>query len=148
MLSFNAILDAVVDLLNERFPADKIYTNLVRKGFSRPSFLVELEKIEMEDASAATLELSVPVKVTVFTEVDECHDSHMEGLVRRMAAVQELFAVEGLRVNDRVLHVGMVEGECNYDYAEVTVPLHYLDDRPGGREWPLMGEIGARVETR
>lgn len=145
MLTPKEIMDAVQELLEERFPEEKVYRNLTPTGFSRPSWLIYLGPIAMLDASAGCLEVRASMKVTAFVTVDEYHNSHMDELQRRMMAVQELFAVEGLRVSDRVLHVVGNTGESQFDFAEVTVTLHYQDDRPGAEDWPLMGEIQVSV---
>ena len=120
--------------------------NRVPVEFDRPSFLVELGPVEMLDASYACLELKATVVVTAFVEADDYHNSHVPDLMQRMAVVQELFAVEGLRVEDRVLHVIANKGNCQFDYAEASVTFQYQDDRPGGEDWPLMGEVNVNMK--
>lgn len=146
MLSFSAIIDAAEGLLRERFPGEAYYRERVPVDFVRPSFLTELGPTEMADASWECLEVQAVVKVTAFAPVDEYQNSSAEELMRRMAAVQELFGVEGLRVGDRVLHVAANKGNCQLDYAEVTVTFKYQDDRPtSGKDWPLIETV--RVKT-
>ena len=148
MLSFSRILSEGKALLEERFPGDEVYTNLTPNGFQRPSFLIELGEIHMVDASEDMLRVTMPLVVTAFVAVDSYHNSDMEELLTRMAAVQELFAISGLQIQDRVLHVVGNKAEYNWDFAEVTITLDYLDDRPGGEEWPLMGEIKTKTELK
>ena len=95
----------------------------------------------MLDASCACLEVKATVVVTAFVEADDYYNSHVPDLMTRMGAVQELFAVDGLQVEDRFLHVTANKGNCQFDYAETSITFQYQDDRPGGDEWPLMGEI-------
>lgn len=153
MLSPNKIMDAVEELIGERFPSETFYRNVTPVEFTRPSFLIAYGPQKMQDASADTLELEVAVVIDIFAQADKRNNSPVEELLRRMMAVQELFAVEGLRVGGaedperRVLHVKANTGACNFDYAEVTIVLNYLDDRPTeGKSWPLMGEV--EVETK
>lgn len=146
MLPFSDIVEAVKDLVKERFPKWTPYTNLAPKNYKRPSFLVQLGGVEMLDASQACLELEVGVGVLLFTEVDNYGNSKAEELIPALAAVQELFAVEGLRVGDRVLHVTGVRGEPQLDYAQVDLAFHYQDDRPAAGEWPLISEVNINIE--
>lgn len=157
MLKPNEIMDAVGELIRERFPGENIYRNITPIGFTRPSFLIAYGPQKMQDASAGALELETALVVTAFAQVGEYNNSPVEELLRRMMAVQELFAVEGLRVGNRegaesrVLHVKGNTGVCNFDYAEVTIVLNYLDDRPGdGRQWPRIEavEVKTNLEGR
>ena len=146
MLSFSTITQAVQELVAERYPETPIYMNRVPVEFDRPSFLVELGPVEMLDASCACLELKVTVVITAFVEADDYYNSHVPDLMTRMGAVQELFAVDGLQVEDRFLHVTANKGNCQFDYAETSITFQYQDDRPGGDEWPLMGEIQTKIK--
>lgn len=145
MLTVKETMDAVEEILRERFPEEPVYRNLTPTGFVRPSFLLVYGPRGMTDASCGTLEVTAAVTVTAFVPVDEYHNSHIDALQERAAAVQELFAVEGLRVVDRVLSVTGSTAVCNFDFAEIEIKLRYQDDRPGAGEWPLMGEVDVRV---
>lgn len=146
MVELTKIVEAVQGLIGERFPGEEVHTGRVPSGFTRPSFLVELGPVELADASCGCLELKVAVKATAFVEADEYGNSHVPELLRRMAALQELFAAEGLRVEDRVLSLQKSVGNCQFDYAEVTATLQYQDDRPGEKDWPLMGDIRTKIK--
>lgn len=146
MLELQAVIEAVKGLLEERFPGEPRYTEILPKGFQRPSSLVESGPVELTDASAECLEVTAGIKVTLFAKVDSYHNSNSAELSRRMMSVLELFAVGYLEVGDRRLHVIGNVGKCGLDYAEVTLSLRYQDDRPGGEEWPLMGEVQTIVE--
>lgn len=149
MVSSIEILDAVAELLEERFSGEPVYRNITPMGFARPSALVTYVSQRMTDASCAALEIESSVLVTVFVAVDEYYNSHMDELVRRMTVVQELFAVEGLRVADRVLHVTGNAGVANFDFAEVALTLRYQDDRPRpGRDWPLIEEVSINTTIK
>lgn len=146
MLSFLAITEAVKGLVEERYPENTVYMERVPVDFARPSFLVELGPVEMLDASCGCLEVKATVVVTAFVEADDYYNSHVPDLMTRMGAVQELFAVDGLQVEDRFLHVTANKGNCQFDYAETSITFQYQDDRPGGDEWPLMGEIQTKIK--
>lgn len=149
MISINEILTAVKGLLCERFtdiPQERAYTNLTPSEFERPALLAAGGKLEMADASRECVQVTLPVVIDFFEAVDTYDNSHIETLTARLTAALELFAVEGLRVGDRVLHVVKCTGEYNSDRAEATITLQYEDDRPGGQEWPLMREIKTTIK--
>lgn len=149
MLTPKEIVDAVAGLLEERFPGDPVYRNITPIGFQRPSSLVTYTTQRMTDASYNAVEIEAGVSLVVFVAVDEYHNSHMDELVRRMSAAQELFAVEGLRVGDRVLHVTGNAGIPNFDYAEIAITLRYQDDRPTqGQDWPLIEEVSINTTIK
>ena len=129
MVAIKDILDSVEELLQERFPGHKAYRSLVRQGFARPSFLVAAGKQTMADATARAVERTAQVAITLFAPVDDYHDSHLDMLAEALASAMELFSCRAIAVGDRYLDVGDVAGEVGYDYAELTVPLSWQDDR-------------------
>ena len=52
MLSVKSILAELKEDLEEQLPGSTGHINVIRKGFDRPAFLVELEKMTMDDATA------------------------------------------------------------------------------------------------
>ena len=129
MVKTKAILDSVEQIMQERFPALKAYRNLVRKNFSRPSFLVSARKQTMEDATFRSVERTAQIKVVLFVPVDDYHDSHMDTLAGLLTTAMELFSCRAIEVGERYLDVGNVAGEIFYDCAELTFTLSWQDDR-------------------
>ena len=117
------------ELLQERFPQHKAYRNLVRQGFQRPSFLVAAGRQTMADATARTVERTAQVTVTLFAAVDDYHDSQAEALAGQLSSAMELFSVGAIQAGDRYLDVGTVSGTVGWDFAELTIPLSWQDDR-------------------
>ncbi len=147
MLTAKETMDAVEQILLERFQDGPVYRNLTPRKYTRPSFLLGYGPSVMEDASAYTMLVTATVTITVFVPVDEYGNSHMDELQARAAGVQELFAVEGLRVGDRVLRVTRNTAMCNFDYAEVQVSLQYHDDRPAeGHSWPFVENVEMNIK--
>lgn len=146
MLTPNELLDAVKSVLKERFPGETIYTNVAPKDFDRPSFLVFCGPVKIMDASAATIEVAVSISVTAFLKTDARNNSVVESLLERMMAVLELFAIDGLEVGERVLHLTGPTGVCSFDDAEITIPVQYFDDRPEREEpWETMEDVAVRT---
>ena len=148
MVSFNHVLAAVKQLLEIRFPGEDVYTNLTPANFKRPSWLVSFGEVNMGDASFACVDIALPVTVTAIVEEDEYHNSHFEELSRRMQSAMELLAMTSLAVDGRHLRVGDVTGDMNYDFASLTIPLSYQDDRPNGVEYPLITDVSVSYQTK
>lgn len=129
MLRVNDILLAVEALTQERFPSLSAYRNVVRKGFKRPSFLTEVGKQTMEDATRWTVDRTAQVKITFFETVDDYHDSQIETLSDRLTVALELFSCAAIQVGDRYLDIRAIAGEVFNDYAELTFTLSWQDDR-------------------
>lgn len=129
MLRVNDILLAVEALTQERFPSLSAYRNVVRKGFKRPSFLTEVGKQTMEDATRWTVDRTAKVKITFFETVDDYHDSQIETLSDRLTVALELFSCAAIQVGDRYLDIRATAGEVFNDYAELTFTLSWQDDR-------------------
>lgn len=129
MLRVNDILLAVEALTQERFPSLSAYRNVVRKGFKRPSFLTEVGKQTMEDATRWTVDRTAKVKITFFETVDDYHDSQIETLSDRLTVALELFSCAAIQVGDRYLDISATAGEVFNDYAELTFTLSWQDDR-------------------
>ena len=129
MLRVNDILLAVEALTQERFPSLSAYRNVVRKGFKRPSFLTEVGKQTMEDATRWTVDRTAQVKITFFETVDDYHDSQIETLSDRLSVALELFSCAAIQVGDRYLDIRATAGEVFNDYAELTFTLSWQDDR-------------------
>lgn len=149
MLRINEILDAVAELTAERFPGLTAYRNLVRKNFERPSFLVEVGRQTMEDATRRTVERTAQVKVTFFEPVDDYHDSQIEGLSDRLTVALELFSGGAIQVDDRYLDLSNAAGEVFNDYAELTFDLSWQDDRKLSEvEGALMAQFDFEIHEK
>lgn len=129
MVRIKSILDTVEQMMQERFPALKAYRNLVRKNFSRPSFIVSAGKQTMEDATFRAVDRTARVVVALFVPVDDYHDSNMDDLADLLTAAMELFSCRAVAVGDRYLDVENVVGETDLDYAELSFTLSWQDDR-------------------
>lgn len=129
MLKLSEILDSVEELMKERFPTLKAYRDPARKNFDRPSYLVTAGKQTMEGATARTVDRTAQVTVSIFEAVDDYHDSQAEALAGRLSSAMELFSVGAIQAGDRYLDVGTVSGTVGWDFAELTIPLSWQDDR-------------------
>ena len=150
MLTSNELLDSVKEALKQLNPDFERYTNLVPEGFERPSYLVEAGAGDTADFTCGTLEVTQEVKVTVFVPVNEYDHSHVEALHTRTDELQRLFLsaclAAGQNGDECELYPQATHKEVGYDYGEVTVSFRWEDTRPiPGRDFPMMGEVDARV---
>ena len=148
MVKIKSIVDAVSELMQERFPTLTAYRNMVRQNFQRPSFLVAAQKQTMADSTSRTVDRTSQIKITLFVPVDDYHDSQMDELADLLADAMELFSCRVIGVGDRYLDVGDVSGTVEYDYAELVVPLSWQDDRElHEQEYQPATEIDLTIEV-
>ena len=147
MLSLDSILQAVKISVEDRFPGETCYKNMVPTQFSRPSFLVEFVKSTMQDASAHVLQVTASIKVTAFVEVDAYYNSQVEDLACRLISLQELFCGCSIQAEDRLIHFGTAQGSIpGLDFAECTFEATYMDQRPSSTEaWPMVKTVNTNI---
>ena len=152
MLDYSAILDGAERLLVERFPGAPVYRDRTPKDFARTSFLVTFDAIVMDESTPSLVQVEPVLMVTGFPSVDGYGNAASSDLLTVMASIQELFA-DGVPVlvddkdDRRVLHRGVITGQYEADYVTVKIPLSYMDHRPQGEEWPLMGDVSLTIKT-
>lgn len=145
---------AIAQALEETFPGETVYHDIVRRDFARPSSLVVLDKVELDPASfgLAAVELRFQWKLTTFAKVDEVHDSHLPELTARAMALLALFGQGYVKVADRALKVRSATADTGgYDAAEVSVVLTLTVDRgefTPGEMLDIMRALNTRFETK
>lgn len=145
---------AIAQALEETFPGETVYHDIVRRDFARPSSLVVLGKVELDPASfgLAAVELRFQWKLTTFAKVDEVHDSHLPELTARAMALLALFGQGYVKVADRALKVRSATADTGgYDAAEVTAALTLTVDRgefTPGEMLDIMRALNTRFETK
>ena len=140
---------AIAQALEETFPGETVYHDIVRRDFARPSSLVELDPLSM---GMAAVGLRYHYKLTTFTKVDEVHDSHLPELTARALALLAIFGRGYLKVEDRALKVQSATAATGgYDAAEVSVVLTLTVDRgefTPGEMLDIMRALNTRFETK
>ena len=92
MVTLNAIIKSINDLLVVKFPDDTVYVNLLPKDFKRPSSLIRIDDATRTDANRTTVHWIVDVSVTGFVEINGHYQSEVERLLERQDGIMELFA--------------------------------------------------------
>lgn len=127
----NLIVERIKQLLEKTYPNEPVYVDQLPQDFERPSFLLEAVKREVKDVNIGLIQVTLTLKITCFSAVDEYGDCSREELNQRMDGVQSLFCSGTLAVDDRALKITSVPGAGEIDFAAVTVTLSYVDSRPG-----------------
>lgn len=142
MIQRTEIQTAVEAQLLSLFPALKghLYRNRVPVDFARPAAMTLLQSDTMECRSHDTVVRSITALVTLFCPVDEYHNSDVDTLSAMSDAVLEHFSAPGMEVGDRWLDIGKVSSNVQYDYAEVSIPLSWDDDRAMSKETTALME--------
>ena len=142
MITRAEIQEEVEKQLLKLFPGldGHLYRNRVPVDFERPAAMTLLQGDTMECRSHDTVARSVTALVTLFCPVDEYHNSDMDALSAMSDAALEHFSALGIEVGDRWLDIGKVSSNVQYDYAEVSIPLSWDDDRAMSKETTALME--------
>ena len=154
-MEISALMDAVEQALQDRFPEENVYRDRLPKDFQRPSFVLKLGKAKTEAANINLVRKTAIVLVTCFAAMDEYGESSQEELAQREEAVLDLFAGRVWQVGDRCPAVRVGKGQGDPDLAEVRAEFSWLDVRPGYRDpeapgagqAPLMEDFALDVDV-
>lgn len=128
MLTIKQVLDAVAAVVAAVFPGEPVQADMVPVEFERPSSWIEMTDSSMETESKFSVSRTMIVTVTRFCTVDDYHNSQTERLANDLMLLQTALAQGTLAVGDRYLDIGRVSGKYGADYAQLSIPLSWLDD--------------------
>lgn len=153
MLTPQDIMERLKEMVEEAFPGEAVYLDLVTSESQRPSTLIALEEYEGEvHFSTGGVELRPVITMTTFVEVDEYHHSHLAELHRRQARLVGLLLSGYIRIGDRAPKIAKpIKLGGGYDYDTVTVTFGYTLSRKdflAQAQVPLMERLQIREEVR
>ena len=128
MLKVQDILEAGVLVAQALWPGGTVYINTVPVNFVRPPCLVEVDSMTLEPSGRREGERTANLRVTRFQKVDDYHNTQVELLAEELTLMLAKFSGPSIPVEDRWLRVGKCTGRYENDYAELTVPLSWVDD--------------------
>lgn len=141
---------AIRKSLEEQFPGEPVYENKTPKNFQRPSNLVELMGIRLDEFKPGAVTLLFTYKITDFVSVDSYYNSDMALLdFRTMTIVGWVFGAGNLKVGDRYPTVVSVTTQHNFDYTETTAVLSATFDREDfapSETLPLMEQLSLNLK--
>lgn len=140
------IMDGMIRRLRDRWPEMICYTDYVPQGFERPAFLVEVGKVVQEEAGGFDTRFTMEGKITIYLETDLYHHSHVPALCQREAEVMALFSHGYFPVGDRNPHVDRIQGEHDYDKAQVALSISFSERWSGEEQYPLLQNVSVRIK--
>jgi len=147
MLTVKQILDAIETQLEMVFPGVQQYRNQVPANFDRPSMMTRISGLTMAMRTNTTVQRTALATVTLFCSVDDYHNTDVDALYLMADKVMEHFSAPVLPAADRYLDIGRVSCNPQADYAEITIPLEWDDDRVVQREeHEMMQSVHLRME--
>ena len=145
------IMDALAELIRDKFPGEEVYMDRAPVDFKRPSTLVELGQCKTDiHMGTQAVELRPVVLITTFVVVDEYHNSHLRELNRRQMVLTGLLLPGYLRVQDRAPKVAGLELEGGWDYATAKATFSYTLSRADFEtipQAPVMEDLHTRMEA-
>jgi len=142
----NIVMDAINQLIAEKFPTDTVYVNLIPRDFKRPSTLIELDTWDPRPAGKSLLDVTAAFALTCYMDVDGHYNTDTQRLIQRQYEVMDLFAKGYMKVTDRNLEVVAAPGGMSFADCFIDLRFNYFDDRPDVAEVPpLMETIEANM---
>ena len=153
MITPKDIQAAIVVRVEQQFPGEPVYEDLTPRDFARPSNLVALDGLDLDQGPAAsTLTILYTFRLTTFSQVDEVHNSHFPVLDFRAMMLMSLFGQGYLQVGDRAPKVRKCTANTKpYDYAEVLVQIAQGYDRSefeSGQAYQIMEDLTLTTKTK
>lgn len=150
MVKRSEIAAAAERELRQLFPGlEAVYHDLVPTQFTRPSAMIALSGETMALRTLHTVARSVDLTLLLFCPVDAYHKADRYVLSAMADCTMEHFSAPGLPVAGRVLDIGAIKAVVGADYAELTVPLSWDDDRVQAKETAqLLEKVRLRIQTK
>ena len=148
MIALLDISDALKAMLKTLEPESEVYQHFKPDNFVRPSFLVDLGKVQVVEMNKPYLGFSLKVTLVGFETVDPYHHSQIDTLIQRMASVLALFYDGYFPVGDRNPHVEALAGDLGLDYFEVDLTVEWSEELLDENTLPLMRDLYLKVEDK
>lgn len=152
MITPSDIQAAIKERLQKTFPGEVVYEDLTPRNFTRPSNLVELSRITVEQAGSSVVRFLFQYKINTFAEVDDIHNTHLAVLDFRSMMILTAFSDPRIKVLDRSPAISScVADTSGYDYATVTLTVAHSYDRSEltpEEIYPIMEDLALRTKTK
>lgn len=149
MVKRSEIAAAAERELRQLFPGlEAVYHDLVPTQFTRPSAMIALSGETMALRTLRTVARSVDLTLLLFCPVDAYHKADRQVMSAMADCTMEHFSAPGLPVDGRVLDIGTIKVVVGTDYAELTIPLSWDDDRRAQEDTAqLLERVQLRIQT-
>lgn len=142
MISVKDIMEKVVQVLKENYPAFDCYLHTMPENANGPSFNIYLEADRSEDNNRLQTNETTSIGIVYRPPAQEepIEDEMTQGAV--YSTVKNIFRKGYFEIGGRALKVVLIRGGKQENDIYLIVKLVYSDDRPRNEEtYPLMGEV-------
>lgn len=147
MVSVKNITDAVNAELVKAFPGAQAHIDACPENFSRPAYLIALNKVSRSSANKSTQSVQAIVIVTYFGELDDKGVCDRDALHDAQNNIFKIFAEGCFAVGDRHLQVAAAGADGPEGATAVAATFSFFDDRGIAAEaLPAMGTVGLTVK--
>lgn len=144
MLKLSELLAAGDALAAKLWPGGTIYHDIVQLDGVRPAAYVEILEPAVVSESGRLVSCTAKLQLTRCVEVDGYHRAETEQLLEVLQQMLDVGSSPSLVVGQRAVHVGVCSGRLGADYAQITLPLSWMDDLNRG---PDSGQVCEKMES-
>jgi hypothetical protein len=133
--------------LVKAYPTNAVYIDLCPEEFSRPSFLIELIKVDRQQVNYKTIKEIDYFTITCFDIVDNYTNSDTINVLTIQQAVLDLLRAGYITVDDRAIKVKASIGGRDFDQAFVDLQFEYNEVVSDAADTtPMITEVIATVK--
>jgi len=147
VLEANEILDAINELLVDKWPDRTVYCDDVPQDFTRKSFAILEDIIKVEDGGLDCVEITASYTILGYLPKDRRGHVDRLGLNRLLRQMQDLFRGGRLFVSDRALPITGCSGSIEQGAAFVDLTLTFYDDRAPAEPKKTMQHIQMKTQV-
>lgn len=146
MIKQTDILTAINKLLVKYYPGNTVNIQPEPKDYQRPSFYIDMVRVSQVDKCKASIEKTVYVTITYFSEIDKYYRSDPEDLANTQDAVMQIFNCGFVTIGDRAIKVISSAGGLDLDRAYIDLQFEFIDNRTDEIDQiPVATEVVTRI---
>lgn len=147
MVTVRNITDAVNEALVKVFPGAQAHIDACPEDFSRPAYLIALNKVLRSSVNKSTQSVMVVIIVTYLGELDDKGVGDRDALHDAQNKILHIFAEGSFAVGDRHLQVAAAGADGPEGSTAVAATFSFFDDRGEAPAiLPMMGAVGLTVK--
>ena len=129
MVSIKNITDAINTKLVGVLPKAQAHVDACPESFSRPAYLIALNKISRSDVNRTTQSVQTVIQITYFGELDDKGVCDRDALHEAQDKIMGIFAGGCFAVGDRPLEVSTAGADGSEGSTAVVATFSFFDDR-------------------
>lgn len=160
MLTTKYIISALKSMLQDQYPAWKIYTNLAPASAARPNLLIEPIALETADVNSSLIQRTELFRITITDETDDYQTGDPDHLQEIQEEIFSLFDSGVLQVENRHIKARASYGKFGdeaasaisgreQDKAFLDLRFEYMEERPATQEGlPLIETVATNIQPK